>query len=791
MIELLAFGSLQVRHSATGPVGPILAQPKRAALLAYLVLARPRGYHRRDELLRMFWPELDTRRARNSLSRGLSFLRGALPEDVIATRGSEEVGVDPASVRSDVVRFEEAVAAGRNGEAVALYRGPLLNAFHVSDAPEFEDWLAGERERLREQASQSAWAVARSSIDAGRFTEAARMGQRALALSPTDESAVCAFLAALAPGDRAAAVAFYEKFTRMLGEELDLEPAPETAALVASIRSSTWGPPPALKVSAHPDLSGADGARAYDLPPSTPPGSAAVPELGDPRRKVRRIARWSLTFAAAGLIAASVWVLSTRWPPTGESQAMRIAVLPFEGRGLPAADSILPQGMTMEVIRVLSSVGELEVLDWVTVRGRAASSVDEIREEGRSLRVESVLVCTLLEVDGHLRAVVRLVRPESGVVVWAVAIERPRSAVMEIPTEIAMETRQRLGVHVAEAEPAAVGAEATADTAAYRLYLLGRKHFDEHDVVSQARAAAEFQEAIDRDSTFALPYVWLGLLRLSCVEGTPVSGRDLWPEIIQYANRALAIDSTLGQAHVLLAYAHEAWDWDWVAADEEFHKAVELNPSDSDARIWYAYFLNNAGRGADALVQAARAQRLNPGSAYVTANLGARYYYLHRWDEAQYWANVALELDPDFWVGHWLKALIALARGAPGDAIAALRRATELCGDEFCVAHWRAIAFARAGRADSAQSILRRAEEASRTRYAPPWFMAILHLANGHMDRFCEELDRAWQERDPNLPYLVGGDWEFIGRGVDDTCVRRLVRRAGVERWFRPAPPND
>ncbi|MEJ2679319.1 MAG: BTAD domain-containing putative transcriptional regulator, partial [Gemmatimonadota bacterium] len=237
MTEFLAFGSLGLRDPTGRPVERVLAQPKRTALLAYLAFARPRGLHRRDELLAVFWPENGTGSARNALSRSLSFLRRELPEGLIVTRGTEEIGLDQDAVHSDVVAFEDAIARGDHRKAVALYRGPFLNALHVAGAPEFERWADNERERLREQASQSAWAAAHDDIGAGRFVEAERLGQRALAWSPTDESAARDFIAALAPGDRAAALRFYDKLAAVLAEVLEVAPAPETVALVESVRA--------------------------------------------------------------------------------------------------------------------------------------------------------------------------------------------------------------------------------------------------------------------------------------------------------------------------------------------------------------------------------------------------------------------------------------------------------------------------------------------------------------------------------------------------------------------------
>ncbi|HSW30993.1 MAG TPA: BTAD domain-containing putative transcriptional regulator [Longimicrobiales bacterium] len=238
LLTLKAFGALDFRNEACESVPAVLAQPKRAALLAYLILAHPGEFCRRDTLLALFWPDLDQEAGRHALNQALSFLRRHLPEGVLVTRGAEEVGVDPARSRSDVGAFQGALASGNWSEALGHYQGELLEGLHVSGAAPFLDWVDRERERLREAAADAAWEWARALVVAGRLSEAERTAQRALHLVPTNESAVRDFIHALAAaGDRAAALRFYEKFAAMLEQELEVEPAPETEAVADEVRN--------------------------------------------------------------------------------------------------------------------------------------------------------------------------------------------------------------------------------------------------------------------------------------------------------------------------------------------------------------------------------------------------------------------------------------------------------------------------------------------------------------------------------------------------------------------------
>jgi len=240
MATLKAFGPLDVRDASGQSLTALLSQSKRAALLTYLVLSHSNELVRRDHLLSVFWPELDQTHGRNALSQSLSFLRRELGDGVLVTRGADEVGVDAGAITSDVRTFEEALAAEDWAGAVEAYGGDLLEGLHVVGAAPFTDWVDRERERLREAASGAAWKLAHEKIAAEALTEAERVAQRALMLVPTDESPVRGFIEALAgAGDRAAALRFYERFREVLADELEVEPAPETVAVMEAVRGRT------------------------------------------------------------------------------------------------------------------------------------------------------------------------------------------------------------------------------------------------------------------------------------------------------------------------------------------------------------------------------------------------------------------------------------------------------------------------------------------------------------------------------------------------------------------------
>lgn len=236
--QLLLFGGVELLTAAGEPVADLQTQTKPLALLAYLAIAEPHGYHRRDQLLGLLWPGLDEDHARGALRKTLHALRRGLGEGALDARGDEELGVKAESLWCDALAFDEAIDAGQTARALDLYRGDLLPGFFVRDAAEFQQWLDEMRTRYQKQAATAAWIMAERSELEERATIAAEWARRAVTLAPYDERVVRKALALLGRvGDRAGAVSLYESFRQRLAREFEVEPAPETSALMRQIRA--------------------------------------------------------------------------------------------------------------------------------------------------------------------------------------------------------------------------------------------------------------------------------------------------------------------------------------------------------------------------------------------------------------------------------------------------------------------------------------------------------------------------------------------------------------------------
>jgi TolB-like protein len=236
MIELRTLGVTQVLQRGL-PGGSFHLQPKRLAVLAYLAAAKPRGMHRRDSLLVMFWPDENEQRARNALSQTVHAIRRDIGQQVLLTQGHELIGVDRASVSCDAVEFEERLDGGEFEGALRLYGGEFLHGLPIGDAMGFDRWQESEAWRLQRRAWKAAATLADAAEADGNMIAALHWLEQAVEFLPTDEVLLRRLLALTdSMGDRAGALRTHARFSRLLREEYGVDPSPETGALVGEIR---------------------------------------------------------------------------------------------------------------------------------------------------------------------------------------------------------------------------------------------------------------------------------------------------------------------------------------------------------------------------------------------------------------------------------------------------------------------------------------------------------------------------------------------------------------------------
>ena len=335
MIELRLLGGLDLAGPHREQSRVILAQPRRAALLAFLALTAPDGLQRRDRIVRLFWPDADPSAGRQSLRQALAFLRKALGEEPFISndqvRGEEQVGLDPALLRCDVHQLRQLIAAGELARAAELYRGDFLEGLPDTGLQPFEQWREETADELRAQMRTTLRDLSMQAASAGHTDLAAHWARRELALNPVDEQTVMHTLQALAAaGATTEALETYDSFVRVLTQEFDEEPSGALRSLADRLRNPPEHRPPTVAVAARP------------APPQVP----AAPQTRPPPR------RWVVggTLAAGIILLVVIALLKSASPGVARAGSDDVAnpvlfVQPFRVSGADASLAYLREGM--------------------------------------------------------------------------------------------------------------------------------------------------------------------------------------------------------------------------------------------------------------------------------------------------------------------------------------------------------------------------------------------------------------------------------------------------------------
>lgn len=525
MVRLQLLGSLGLTSEDGQEIRPVLAQPKRFALLAYLSLAEPRGFRRRDSLLPLFWPETAGEPARASLRRTLHFLRSHLGDGVIVTRGEEEIDVAADQLTSDARAFFDHIAAGRDADALALYRGDLLAGFFVSDAaPELDEWIDQTRRRYRETAFAAAERLCDQEEAGKRLSTARFWAARALELQPLSERALGRLLRLLdAAGERVEALRRYDEFEKRLSAELNVEPGPELRTLVKNLRerrptpSATAAPPP-------------------PPPPPPPPSradSASWSSPATPRRHVH--VRW-WPAAAVLALALAVWGLASRHssPTPVLAVGALVAQSPTDSANIGATlPQLIATGLgNVRDVQVISRArlyevsGDLDGGDALT----PAALLRAAKLAGADRLVEGEIYPQSDTSGGGWRVDLRLVDLGSGAVrrSWVVHGRDPFAVADSATARLAAELRRPMPeTGVAEIAPTSLMAQ--------RYFDDGLKAYYRRDY---AAADALFGLAINEDSTYVLALYYAVQTRAQL--GTPITA------VRALARRTLALTERTG-----------------------------------------------------------------------------------------------------------------------------------------------------------------------------------------------------------------------------------------------------
>jgi TolB-like protein/DNA-binding SARP family transcriptional activator len=737
MLSLTTLGAVRLDDTAGLALPhPILAQPKRLALLAYLVVGRPGALVFRDALLALLWPDHDATRARRSLRQTLYHLRKELGDDVVVGGGQAGVGVDASRLWCDAVAFERAVVEDRLEAAVELYRGEFMPGFHAGGGVDCERWLDETRDRLRRKAVAAASALAQRAEASGEHERAIAYARWMADVVPYDERVGRTLIRLLAgSGDRAGAVTAYRELASRLDRELDLEPDADTTALLAAVRT---GVDP--EAGAKPDRDAASAGAASAGAAFAGHAAGGVPVDGAGGRKADR--------------------------------EHALAVLPFASLSGTASEVRFADGLTEMLITELARTTSLGIVSRTSILQyrRGEHSLAAVAGE---LGVDRVVEGTVLEHGDRIRATAQLLTTPPERHIWADIFER----VVEDP----LTDQARMAGDIARAVEAALARAAasrmeSANSAARDAYFRGRCQFVRLTPASVMEAIRQYQEAIRLDPDFAPAHASLAYAYGALARTGRIAPAEAYAQARRRAERALALDPQNVEAHIALGVCATVLDRDWELAERHLQRGIQRGPALAESFWVYSYFLCVTGRHDDACRAARRARELDPMAPSIWLNEVLTL-------AATGQAEAALASATDFAAFHRDSSASAFGFGVAcevsgnhAEAARSFARAVELGGGPHSTAA-QAHNLACDGRPDEARRLLDQLL-AIDDAYVPPTSLARIHAALGEADEAFLCLHRAVAVRDDWLLLMDG--WPRYDRIRDDPRFAELRRSLGL-----------
>ncbi|HEV2862651.1 MAG TPA: protein kinase [Pyrinomonadaceae bacterium] len=473
---------------------------------------------------------------------------------------------------------------------------------------------------------------------------------------------------------------------------------------------------------------------------------------------------------AAVLLTGGFVVYKRRW---AAPRIDAVAVLPFANVGGSPDTEWLSDGITESLINSLSPAAGLKVMSRNSVFRYKGRDI-EPGQIGRELGVGAVLAGQVAQRGEDLTVSVELIDARDNTHIWGDKYERKLSDALKVQEEIARQIASRLRSRLGGESGG--GKHYTESGEAYQDYLRGRYFWNKRTEEGFRKAVQFFDRAIEHDPRYALAHAGLADTYALMSDYSIVPPREAMPKARAAAEEALAIDDSLAEAHTSRAFVRMAYEWKWAEAEQDFRRALELNPNYATAHQWYASYLLQVGRFGEALSEIKQAQELDPLSPIIGANAGLYHYYARQYAEAEERLRRTLEVDDRFGVAHLYMGYVYLQQPARAqEAVAEFQRAAEYMGEDPETLAALGHALAVTGRRAEAQKILERLRERASRGYVSPYFTALVHLGLGDRERAFESLERAYDDRHPGM-ILIKSDPRFDPLRRDPR-FSRLVRR--------------
>ena len=485
------------------------------------------------------------------------------------------------------------------------------------------------------------------------------------------------------------------------------------------------------------------------LPPQPAPSTTS--ELTKPkRRKVAVVIGVIATAVVSGAIIIGGYLLSTRKASAGIES---IAVLPFENRSGSSDTDYLSDGLADSLIYRLSQLPNLKVSPTSSVMRYKGKETD-VAAVGSALHVDAVMSGRLMQRGDDLSISVQLIDARSNKLIWAEQYERKMSDLLATQREIAATIAEKLQLKLSGVDDKGITKKYTNDNDAYQFYLKGRFNWNKRTDAGLKAAIEFFENAIERDPSFALAYE--GLAETYVIMGAygSLPPNEAMPKAKAAALRALELDPSLAEPHATLGAYNGGYAWNFEAAEREVRKAIELDPKYATAWHWLGNFLPIVGKNDEAIAAGKRAEELDPLSAIIAGDTGFDMILARRYNEAIEQAKHTRTIDQNFWYAYYIEAMARELEGKPDGAIAPAQKAVELFPSPITKGRLATV-LAKAGQRPAAKKLLDEMIADSARTYVQGYYLATAQLALGDKDAALASLERDLRERGIYMQWMA------------------------------------
>lgn len=495
----------------------------------------------------------------------------------------------------------------------------------------------------------------------------------------------------------------------------------------------------------------------------------------------RRIRPFHIVLAILALLAVAAVVFAL-WKKDKEVPAQlitSIAVLPLENLSGDPEQEYFADGMTDTLIGDLAKIEELRVISRTSSMHYKGTkkSLPQIANE---LKVDAVVEGTVQRIGERIRVSAQLIHGSTDRHLWAEIYERDVQNVFDLQNEIARAIAAQVKIKMSQADQVRLAPRRPVNPKAFDDYLQGRYlYWNKRTEANLNKAISYFQSAIQADPSYALAYAamadcynTMGTVAVGALP--PIEARARAEEA---ALKALEIDSTLAEAHSALGYVRH-FNWSWTTAEEEFKRAIALNPNYANAYNYYAGFLMSRGRVDEAIAASNRARELDPLSLAISVQRGFLLENARRYDEAIEQLQSVVALDQNHYQAYWMLGHTYAVSGRYDQGVESAEKAVELSGRAPGALGTLGFVYGLAGRKAEAEKVLNELLDLNNRRYVTSAAIAYVYIGLGDKDRAFVWLEKAYQERSNFIAYL--SVVPLVDSLRSDPRFSDLLRRVGL-----------